>query len=107
MNGAANPNLHGTDVWCRGSGCRSLNIYSGSKSEWLILANAYVDLGTWWNITPFVGAGVGMSRNTISGFTDLGPQQASVAFGDTASEVEFRLGRPCGSGLSGDAVDDD
>jgi opacity protein-like surface antigen len=46
--------------------------YNASKSEWLFLANAYVDLGTWWCITPFVGAGVGMSRNTISGFRDDG-----------------------------------
>ncbi|TDN00560.1 cell envelope biogenesis protein OmpA, partial [Lactobacillus crispatus] len=33
--------------------------YTASKSELLFLANAYVDLGTWWCITPFIGAGVG------------------------------------------------
>ena len=37
-----------------------------------MLANVYADLGTWWCITPFIGAGVGMSRNTISSFTDIG-----------------------------------
>ena len=26
------------------------------------MANAYVDLGTWWCITPFIGAGVGGAR---------------------------------------------
>src|SRR5436189_791107 len=31
----------------------------GSKSEWVVLANLYADLGTWWGVTPFVGAGVG------------------------------------------------
>ena len=82
-------NLHGTDIVSWNGAPFGTNIYSGSKSEWLVLANAYVDLGTWWNITPFVGAGVGMSRNTISGFTDFGPQQASVAFGDTASKWNF------------------
>jgi opacity protein-like surface antigen len=46
--------------------------YNASKSEWLFLANAYVDLGTWWCITPFIGAGIGTSRNTISSFTDIG-----------------------------------
>jgi opacity protein-like surface antigen len=46
--------------------------YTASKKEWLFLANAYVDLGTWWYITPFVGAGVGASRNTISNFMDFG-----------------------------------
>ena len=36
------------------------------------MANAYVDLGTWWCITPFIGAGVGGSYNKISGFRDDG-----------------------------------
>ncbi len=45
--------------------------YSGSKSEWTFLTNAYVDLGTWNCITPFIGAGIGVSRNTISNFTDV------------------------------------
>ena len=46
--------------------------YSATKSELLFLANAYADLGTWWCITPFIGAGVGTYRVTISGFTDNG-----------------------------------
>ena len=46
--------------------------YNASKSEWLFLANAYVDLGTWWCVTPFVGAGIGASWNSISNFTDFG-----------------------------------
>lgn len=82
-------NLHGTDVVSWNGMPFATNIYSGSKSEWLILANAYVDLGTWWHVTPFVGAGIGMARNTISGFTDLGPQTASTAFGDQASKWNF------------------
>jgi opacity protein-like surface antigen len=46
--------------------------YTATKSELLFLANAYVDLGTWWCVTPFVGAGVGTSRVTIGNFTDTG-----------------------------------
>jgi opacity protein-like surface antigen len=46
--------------------------YTASKSEWLFLANAYVDLGTWWCVTPFVGAGVGMAKVNITGFRDDG-----------------------------------
>ncbi len=34
------------------------------------MANAYADLGTWWCITPFIGAGVGTSRVTIANYTD-------------------------------------
>lgn len=32
---------------------------ASSVSTWLLLANAYVDLGTWHGITPYVGAGIG------------------------------------------------
>jgi opacity protein-like surface antigen len=46
--------------------------YHATKSEWLVLANAYVDLGTWWCMTPFVGAGVGTARVSIANFTDQG-----------------------------------
>jgi opacity protein-like surface antigen len=46
--------------------------YSATKSELLFLANAYVDLGTWWCVTPFIGAGIGASRVTISNFVDSG-----------------------------------
>ena len=31
---------------------------------WVFLANAYIDLGTWWCLTPFIGAGVGWRRYT-------------------------------------------
>ena len=49
-----------------------VNNYSGSKSEWVVMANAYVDLGTWWCVTPFIGAGVGGARVSIANFTDAG-----------------------------------
>jgi opacity protein-like surface antigen len=71
-----NSNFKGADVitFPAGNGVvgNGIDNYSASKSEWLILANGYVDLGTWWCITPFVGAGVGMSRVTISNYTDNG-----------------------------------
>jgi opacity protein-like surface antigen len=31
------------------------------------LANAYVDLGNWWGLTPYVGAGLGLSYLQMSG----------------------------------------
>jgi opacity protein-like surface antigen len=46
--------------------------YTATKSELLFLANAYVDLGTWWSVTPFIGAGIGTSRVSIGDFTDTG-----------------------------------
>ena len=37
--------------------------YHATKQEWVVLGNAYVDLGTWWCMTPFIGAGVGGARS--------------------------------------------
>lgn len=63
-------NFHGMDIGNAG-GVIFPDNYSGSKSEWTFLTNGYVDLGTWNCITPFIGAGIGVSRNTISNFTDV------------------------------------
>jgi opacity protein-like surface antigen len=68
--------------------------YHATKSEWLFLANAYVDLGTWWSVTPFIGAGIGETQNTISSFVDTGATQAgatilSTTYGGTASQWNF------------------
>jgi opacity protein-like surface antigen len=46
--------------------------YTATKSEFLFLANAYVDLGTWWCVTPFIGAGIGTARVSMANFTDTG-----------------------------------
>jgi opacity protein-like surface antigen len=73
-------NFKGTDLisfpWGGGT-ASGVDNYNAAKQEWLFLANAYVDLGTWWCVTPFIGAGVGASRVTISGFTDTGFNNAN------------------------------
>ena len=94
--GAAN--FHGLDVGAIPGGGFADDRYTGSKSEWTFLFNGYVDLGTWWSITPFVGAGVGFSRNTISNFGDFSVcvnslscagNGGSDAFGGTYSKWNF------------------
>jgi opacity protein-like surface antigen len=98
-------NFHGLDIgtWpagaCGGAPpCYIVDRYTASKSELTFLLNGYVDLGTWYNVTPFVGAGVGMSRNTISNFGDfstcINSSSCSVSGGsdasfDTASKWNF------------------
>jgi len=90
--GAAN--FHGYDIGTAG-GVIFPDLYNGNKSEWTFLFNGYVDLGTWYNITPFVGAGIGTSRNTISNFTDISAcvggcgNPGANAFGGTASQWNF------------------
>ena len=90
-------NFHALDVGALPGGGFASDRYVGSKSEWLVLLNGYVDLGTWWNITPFIGAGVGMSRNTISNFGDFSicinssglRQWGSDAYANSASKWNF------------------
>lgn len=61
------------------------NEYDGAKSEWLLMANAYVDLGNYNGFVPYVGAGLGASRNTISRLTDVNVPTAGVAYANDRS----------------------
>jgi opacity protein-like surface antigen len=57
--------------FCAGGGtCFDVN--TGNYSAEVFMANVYFDLGTWWCLTPFVGAGIGGAYNTISGIQDAG-----------------------------------
>src|SRR3954466_9854116 len=80
--------FHGFDI-VRAPGFIGTDEYHGNKSEWLALANVYVDLGTWWCVTPFIGAGIGVSYNTISNFMDINTATNGVAYGATASKTNF------------------
>ena len=62
------------------------NQYRANKSEVLLLANAFVDLGNYHGLPPYVGAGVGASYTTISNFTDTNVPTNGVAFADDNSE---------------------
>ncbi len=57
--------------FCAGGG-NCFDVNTGNFSSAVFLANAYVDLGTWWCLTPFIGVGVGGARNMITGVQDLG-----------------------------------
>jgi opacity protein-like surface antigen len=52
-NGLGVPQVTATDT------CSAIG--AGSVWRWDVLANAYVDLGTWYGWTPYVGVGAGMS----------------------------------------------
>ena len=86
-----NSQFYGTDriTYTGGVG---IDTYHATKNEWVVLANAYVDLGTWWCITPFIGAGVGGARVAINGFTDAGIANngggalPSLAYADNVSK---------------------
>ena len=63
------PNCAGPGLDCAFLG---QNIYPGQLQSSVFLVNAYADLGTWYNVTPFVGAGLGFVRHSISGVSDSG-----------------------------------
>lgn len=65
------------------------NEYAVRASGWTALANAYVDIGAWWGVTPFVGAGVGAARIDLAGFADHNPPNQSVAYADPTSRWRF------------------
>ena len=60
--------------------------------NWLFLANAYADVGTFYGITPYVGAGIGTSYNTISHFRDTNIINGGGGYADDHGRVELRLG---------------
>ncbi len=52
-------------------------------------ANAYVDLGTWDCLTPFVGVGIGGAWNKFADLTDIGVPTAGSGIGRDSSNVSF------------------
>ena len=64
---------------------RCFDVYEGNHSALVVMANAYVDLGTWMCLTPFVGAGAGYARHSITGLTDVGFVNGSTGFGFAAN----------------------
>lgn len=74
------------------------NDYSARKSELALMANAYVDMGTYSGVTPYIGAGIGASRNTISNFTDVNVPVAGVGYGATHSQWQLAWALHAGLG---------
>ncbi len=63
-----------------GGPLQSADFYRANVSSFIGLINGYVNLGAWFGLSPFVGAGVGVADNKVSGFTDQ-----SLAFADFTS----------------------
>jgi len=87
-----------TTHYC-GSGLPSVTTcydgYDANVSNAVFLANGYFDIGTWYGITPFFGAGVGFSHNQISGLTDRG-----TGFGQAPDNGKFDFAWALMAGLA-------
>jgi opacity protein-like surface antigen len=65
------------------------NEYTADIESWVGLANGYIDLGTWWCITPYVGGGVGFADISILGYKDVNVPNLGVAYGQDNSQTNF------------------
>jgi opacity protein-like surface antigen len=73
------------------------NVARGTISSTVFLANAYLDLGTWHGLTPYIGAGVGFAQNRVSGLKDSGVNAGFV----TGTGVPDSYGTSTGNGANG------
>ena len=84
-------------------GTRCSDLYDGDHQAWVALINAYLDLGTWWCLTPFIGVGVGGAYHTTSSLTDVGHGTSGGGFpisvlgfaNSRPLAVDFCLGSAC------------
>jgi opacity protein-like surface antigen len=73
--------------FCAGGGT-CFDVTEGNFSSAVFMANAYLDLGTWWCLTPYIGAGIGSAYNRITGVQDNGiNSDGSVGFGFTTADA--------------------
>jgi opacity protein-like surface antigen len=78
------------------------------KSEVVALANVYADLGNWWCVTPFIGAGVGVAGIKLANFQEtaiagLDPVQGAFlinANNFAADQTQWNLAWALHAGLS-------
>ncbi len=97
--GAADFSALDRATWGGGTPPSFTNDYSGKKSEWLLLANAYADLGTYYGITPYVGAGIGASRIEISNFRDINEINNGGGYANSTSTWNFAWALHAGLGI--------
>lgn len=91
--------FHGLDTW-DDAGTARFNNYTGKKSEWLFLFNAYADLGTWGNVTPFIGAGIGFARIGIHSMRDIGTDGTNVTLAYADSGYSWNIAYALHAGLA-------
>jgi opacity protein-like surface antigen len=73
--------------FCAGGGT-CFDVTQGNLSSTVVMANAYVDLGTWWCLTPYVGAGIGGAYNRTTGVQDMGlNSDGTTGFGFTMNDA--------------------
>lgn len=83
--------------YCGGFVSYCTDFYSGSVAAIHGLVNGYVDLGTWYGVTPYIGAGVGLASVKFAGLIDYG-QGTGIA--SDHSQTNFAWSAMAGLGYS-------
>lgn len=65
------------------------NEYTADIESWVGLWNAYADLGTYWCITPYVGAGIGIASVSVLGLKDVNVPNGGIGYGADNTETNF------------------
>lgn len=77
------------DSYTDALGNSGVNSVSGTLRSAVFLANAYVDLGNWYGLTPFLGAGVGVANHKVSALDDIGNSMPAGGGGPFAAVGSF------------------
>jgi opacity protein-like surface antigen len=85
--------------WLDDASGLSTNEYTAKKSELVFMANGYYDFGDFYGITPYVGAGIGASYNTISHFRDVNIIDEGSGYADDNSEWNLAWALHAGLGF--------
>ena len=87
---------------------RCFDLYDGNHSALVGMINAYLDLGTWWCITPFIGGGVGFAYHTVWSFTDIGfvtgPGTTGFGYAETNAHSKANFAWALHAGLAYDVT---
>ena len=65
------------------------NEYTADIESWVGLANAYIDLGTYFCVTPYIGGGVGFASISVLGLKDVNVPNNSVFYAADHTESNF------------------
>jgi opacity protein-like surface antigen len=80
------------------------DLLTGKFSTVVGLANAYIDLGNWYGVTPFVGAGVGFAHHMFDSVTDQGLLAYNGGYGYGAPKDKTNFAWALHAGLGYDVT---
>ena len=79
----------GQDTYRPGTPDVYTNEFLADLDTWVGLANAYIDLGTWRGVTPYVGGGIGFASISVLGLSDVNERYDSIYRGADNTDTNF------------------